>query len=90
MNKNYTLFAAAALFALIGANINAYTGSGDMFEGLRRSEDQAVQGGEEEPVAGVFERVQTNSGKDELRLKPVEAATQTTGNILGDIFGGRR
>lgn len=94
MNKNYALFAAAALFALIGANINAYTDdygrSGDWFEGMRRPEDRAVSGGRGRPVGVVFEEVETQGGNEELRLKPVEGALDTTGNILGDVFGGRR
>jgi hypothetical protein len=91
MNKNYTLFAAAALFALVGANINAYTdGRGDWFEGMRRPEDRAVSGGQGRPVGVVFEEVETQGGNEELRLKPVEGALDTTGNILGDVFGGRR
>jgi hypothetical protein len=83
MYRNYRLYAAIAILALVGATIK---GDGDWFEGLRPRERQAAQGGNGEPVGVVFERVETEGGDDALRLKPVEGTLDT----LGEIFGGNR
>lgn len=93
MFKNYTLCALAAVFALVSANISAYTNDyrrGDLFEGMRRPENRAVSGGQGRPVGVIFEEVETEGGDEALRLKPVEGALDTTGDILGGVFGGRR
>ena len=81
MFKNYTLHLVAVLSALIGTHIQA----GDWFEGMRSSENQAVNDNGR-PVGVIFEEVETESGDDALRLKPVEGALGT----IGGIFGGNR
>lgn len=86
MFKRYGLCAAAAVF-VFGFNAITIGRSGDWFEGWRDQNEQVAPDSEEEPVGVVFERSTTNSGDDTVRLKPVEGALDTVGNILG---GGNR
>lgn len=89
MNKNFNLYVLAAVFALLGASLQAERYAGDWFEGARRPQDRAAyETGR--PVAGVFEEVETEGGNQELRLMPVEGAVDTVGNTLSGIFGGGR
>jgi hypothetical protein len=68
MNKNYTLFAAAALFALVGANINA-----DMFDFLRPESQREVPGGakRQTPIPGLVE-TDTRGGGTAVEVQPLE------------------
>jgi hypothetical protein len=67
MFKISKLYAAAAIFALVGANINA-----DMFDGVRRPQERAVPGGEKRPTAipGLVE--EETEGGSEIRVEPLE------------------
>lgn len=89
MKNNFKLYALAAVFALLGASLQAERYAGDWFEGARRPQDRAAYETGRNPGI-IFEEVETEGGNEELRLKPVEGALDTAGDIVGGIFGGGR
>lgn len=89
MYRNYRLYAAIAILAMVGATIMGYEQADDWFAGLRPRSERAVRESGE-PVGVVFQPVETESGSETFRVRPVEGALRTTGNITSTIFGGSR
>jgi hypothetical protein len=75
MSKNNSLFAVAALFALLGiANINA-----DAFDVLRPDDEREEPNGDQRSVGLGFVEVETKGGQKRTEFKPLES-----------MFGGNR
>ena len=74
MCKNYGLYAAAAVFMLLSAGVQA-----DWFDFMRPEGEREARNSEQRPVGPGLVEIETESGQTRTEVKPLES-----------LFGGSR